>query len=81
MPLLSLITYAPLLGLVGILALRLMAKPEDPKTAEASRWIEGHPEWMASDGMPDQCFTRRKRSSSAHATSFPSRTKHAAESP
>ena len=39
MPLLSLITYAPLLGLVGILAMRLMGKPEDPATAAGARWI------------------------------------------
>ena len=32
-------------------------------------------------GKPAQCLTRRKRSSSAAATSFPSRTRHAAESP
>ena len=39
MPLLSMITYAPLLGLVGILVLRLMGKPEDPATAAGARWI------------------------------------------
>ena len=39
MPILSLITYAPLLGVVGILALRLFGKPQDPKTVEASKWI------------------------------------------
>ena len=39
MPILSLITYAPLLGVAGILALRLFGKPDDPKSAEASKWI------------------------------------------
>ncbi|MFI4964610.1 MAG: NADH-quinone oxidoreductase subunit M [Caulobacterales bacterium] len=39
MPILSLITYAPLLGVAGILALRLFGKPGDPKTIEASKWI------------------------------------------
>src|SRR5690242_9033973 len=35
---------------------------------------------MACDGKPAQCFTRRKRSSSAAATSLPSRISAAAES-
>jgi NADH-quinone oxidoreductase subunit M len=39
MPILSLITYAPLLGVAGILALRLFGKAEDPRTVEASKWI------------------------------------------
>lgn len=39
MPILSLITYAPLLGVAGILALRLFGKADDPKTVEASKWI------------------------------------------
>jgi NADH-quinone oxidoreductase subunit M len=39
MPILSLITYAPLLGVAGILALRLFGRAEDPKTVEASKWI------------------------------------------
>jgi NADH-quinone oxidoreductase subunit M len=39
MPILSLITYAPLVGVAGILALRLFGKADDPKAAEASRWI------------------------------------------
>jgi len=39
MPILSLITYAPLLGVVGILALRLFGKPKDQRTIEASKWI------------------------------------------
>ena len=38
MPLLSLITYAPLVGVVGILALKLFGGNE-AKTAETSRWI------------------------------------------
>ena len=32
---LSLITYAPLVGVLGILILRLFGKPVDPKTVEA----------------------------------------------
>src|SRR5262249_25201502 len=36
---------------------------------------------IACEGKPAQCFTRRKRSSSAAATSLPSRTSAAAESP
>ena len=39
MPILSLITYAPLLGVAGILALRFLGKADDPKTVEASKWI------------------------------------------
>ena len=39
MPILSLITYAPLLGVAGILALRLFGKADDPKTVNASKWI------------------------------------------
>jgi len=38
MPLLSLITYAPLVGVLGILALRLLAKDE-AKSVEATKWI------------------------------------------
>ncbi|ACG78203.1 NADH dehydrogenase I, M subunit [Phenylobacterium zucineum HLK1] len=39
MPLLSLITYAPLVGVAGILALRLFGRPDDAKAVEASKWI------------------------------------------
>jgi len=39
MPILSLITYAPLVGVAGILALRLFGKADDPRTVEASKWI------------------------------------------
>ncbi len=39
MPLLSLITYAPLLGVAAIVALRLFAQKDDAKAAEAARWI------------------------------------------
>ncbi|MEW5687587.1 MAG: NADH-quinone oxidoreductase subunit M [Pseudomonadota bacterium] len=39
MPLLSLITYAPLVGVLGILALRLSARADESKTVEASKWI------------------------------------------
>ena len=38
-PILSLITFAPLLGVAGILVLRLFGKADDPKTVEASKWI------------------------------------------
>ena len=36
---LSLITYAPLVGVAGILALRLFARADDPKAVETSKWI------------------------------------------
>jgi NADH-quinone oxidoreductase subunit M len=36
---LSLTTYAPLVGVAAILVLRLFGKPGDPKTVEASKWI------------------------------------------
>jgi NADH-quinone oxidoreductase subunit M len=39
MPILSLITYAPLVGVVGILALRLFGKADDPRSVEAAKWI------------------------------------------
>ena len=39
MPILSLITYAPLVGVAGILILRLLGKADDPRTIEASKWI------------------------------------------
>uniref|UniRef100_UPI00286D619D complex I subunit 4 family protein n=1 Tax=Phenylobacterium sp. TaxID=1871053 RepID=UPI00286D619D len=39
MPILSLITFAPLLGVAGILALRLLGKADDRKTVEAAKWI------------------------------------------
>jgi NADH-quinone oxidoreductase subunit M len=39
MPILSLITYAPLLGVAGILALRFLGKADDPKAVETSKWI------------------------------------------
>src|SRR4029079_12276675 len=38
-PILSLIIFAPLLGVAGILVLRLFGKTDDPKTVEASKWI------------------------------------------
>lgn len=37
--LLSLITFAPLLGVVAILALRLLGRPDDPSVAEGAKWI------------------------------------------
>jgi NADH-quinone oxidoreductase subunit M len=39
MPILSLITYAPIVGVAGILILRLLGKADDPRTVEASKWI------------------------------------------
>ncbi|HEX3367120.1 NADH-quinone oxidoreductase subunit M [Phenylobacterium sp.] len=39
MPILSLITYAPLVGVAGILALRFFGKADDPKSVEAAKWI------------------------------------------
>jgi NADH-quinone oxidoreductase subunit M len=39
MPILSLITYAPILGVAGILALRLFGKADDPRTVESAKWI------------------------------------------
>ena len=36
---LSLTTYAPLIGVAAILALRVFAKQDDPKTDNAARWI------------------------------------------
>ncbi|MDB5436902.1 MAG: nuoM [Phenylobacterium sp.] len=39
MPILSLITYAPLVGVAGILALRLFGKADDPRSVEAAKWI------------------------------------------
>jgi NADH-quinone oxidoreductase subunit M len=39
MPLLSLITYAPLVGVAGILALRLFSRPDDARTVGAAKWI------------------------------------------
>ncbi|HQP20474.1 MAG TPA: proton-conducting transporter membrane subunit, partial [Phenylobacterium sp.] len=36
---LSLTTFSPLLGVAGILALRLFGKPDDAKTVETAKWI------------------------------------------
>ena len=36
---LSLTTYAPLIGVAAILALRMFAVQDDPKTANAAKWI------------------------------------------
>jgi NADH-quinone oxidoreductase subunit M len=36
---LSLITYAPLVGVAGILALRLLGKPDDARVVSATKWI------------------------------------------
>ncbi|MEI6440500.1 MAG: NADH-quinone oxidoreductase subunit M [Alphaproteobacteria bacterium] len=36
---LSLITYAPLIGVAAILALRFFGKADDPKTVDAAKWI------------------------------------------
>jgi NADH-quinone oxidoreductase subunit M len=37
--LLSLITYAPLVGVAGILILRLFGRPDDTRSVETSKWI------------------------------------------
>jgi len=39
MPILSLITFAPLVGVAAILALRLLGRPDDAKTVAAAKWI------------------------------------------
>lgn len=39
MPILSLITYAPLIGVVAILALRLFGQPDDAKSESTAKWI------------------------------------------
>jgi NADH-quinone oxidoreductase subunit M len=36
---LSLVTFAPLIGVAAILVLRAFARPDDPRTLEAVRWI------------------------------------------
>jgi NADH-quinone oxidoreductase subunit M len=36
---LSLTTFAPLIGVAAILVLRLFGRPDDPRTASAARWI------------------------------------------
>src|SRR5512146_3459545 len=36
---LSFTTFAPLVGVAGILILRFFGKPEDPKTVDAAKWI------------------------------------------
>ncbi len=36
---LSITTFAPLIGVAAIVALRLFGRPDDPRTAEAARWI------------------------------------------
>jgi NADH-quinone oxidoreductase subunit M len=38
-PLVSLVTFAPLVGVAGILALRLFGKPDDPKVVETAKWM------------------------------------------
>src|SRR5688572_19920636 len=39
MPLLSLITFAPLIGFAAILGIRLTGRPDDARGVEASKWI------------------------------------------
>ncbi len=39
MPILSLVTYAPLVGVAGILALRLLGRSDEARVAQATRWI------------------------------------------
>jgi NADH-quinone oxidoreductase subunit M len=36
---LSLTTFAPLIGVAAIVVLRLVGRPDDPRTAQAARWI------------------------------------------
>jgi NADH-quinone oxidoreductase subunit M len=36
---LSLTTFAPLIGVAAIVVLRLIGRPDDPRTAQAARWI------------------------------------------
>ena len=39
MPILSLVTYAPIIGVAAILVLRLFGKPDDAKTVSTAKWI------------------------------------------
>src|SRR6516225_6050433 len=39
MPILSLVTFAPLLGVAAILVLRFFGQPEDAKTVSTAKWI------------------------------------------
>ena len=39
MPILSLITYAPIVGVAAIMALRLFGRPDDARSIETSKWI------------------------------------------
>jgi NADH-quinone oxidoreductase subunit M len=39
MPILSFVTFAPLVGVAGILALRFLSRPDDPRTLHAAKWI------------------------------------------
>src|SRR6516162_4289792 len=39
MPILSLVTFAPLIGVAAILALRLANPVDDPKAVSAAKWI------------------------------------------
>ena len=39
MPILSLITFAPLIGVAAILALRLLGNPDDAKAVATAKWI------------------------------------------
>jgi NADH-quinone oxidoreductase subunit M len=39
MPILSLVTFAPLIGVAALLVLRFFAKAEDARTVNAARWI------------------------------------------
>src|ERR1700755_1173400 len=39
MPILSLITFAPIVGVAAILALRFLGRSDDPKTVSAAKWI------------------------------------------
>ena len=39
MPILSLVTFLPLVGVAGILALRLSSRADTPRAVETSKWI------------------------------------------
>src|SRR3546814_839232 len=39
MPILSLITFAPIVGVLAIVALRLFGRPDDVRSIETSKWI------------------------------------------
>jgi NADH-quinone oxidoreductase subunit M len=38
-PILSLVTFAPLIGVAAILVLRLFGQPDDARTVSTAKWI------------------------------------------